>query len=84
LSANNFTAEKTPNNFLYFKNAADYSIFNIKSENFSTTPRSKQLNLNDSINAYVGKIEFPEHFKDLNYMVFTSNMKCLETEAYSL
>ena len=84
LSANNFIAEKTPNNFLYFKNAADYSIFNIKSENFSTTPRSKQLNLNDSINAYVGKIEFPEHFKDLNYMVFTSNMKCLETEAYSL
>jgi len=84
LSANNLVAGRTPKNFLYFKTAGDYSIFNATGNNFSTTPTTKQLNLNTRMNAYAGKIVFPEPFKDLNYMVFTSNMKCLETEAYNL
>ena len=48
------------------------------------TSTSKQVNLNEKMNAYTGKITFIEPFKDLNYMVFTSNVKNIETEAYNL
>ena len=36
------------------------------------------------MNAYSGKINFIEPFKDLNYMVFTSNNKVIEIESYDL
>lgn len=84
LSTNNFVAGRTPKNYLYFRDSDDYSIFNRHGDNYAVTPTSKQYNLVPSMNAYVGKIDFPEHFKDLNYMVFTSNVKNIETEAYSL
>ena len=48
------------------------------------TSTSKQVNLNEKMNAYTGKITFIEPFKDLNYMIFTSNVKNIETEAYNL
>lgn len=84
LTANNFVVDDSPNNFMYFKEPKDYEIFKDTGEFYAVTSQSKQTNLNTSMNAYSGKLVFPEKFKDLNYMVFTSNMKNVETEAYSL
>lgn len=39
--------------------------------------------MNNVINAYVGQIVFPEEFKDLNYMVFSSNTKGITTRTYN-
>lgn len=36
------------------------------------------------MNAYSGQIKFIEPFKDLNYMVFASNTKSIDTEAFNL
>ena len=49
-----------------------------------TVNGTKQVNLNTSINAYYGEIKFPEEFRDLNYMVFTSQEKNVEVEAQSV
>ena len=84
LSANNLVVKHRNRNFLYFQTDDDYKIFNQGGENYVVTSTSKQVNLNEKINAYTGKITFIEPFKDLNYMVFTSNVKNIETEAYNL
>lgn len=44
----------------------------------------QQVNLNAGMNAFSTKIRFIEPFKDLNYMVFTSGVKSVETEAYDI
>ena len=84
LSANNLVVKHRNRNFLYFQTDDDYKIFNQGGENYVVTSTSKQVNLNEKMNAYTGKITFIEPFKDLNYMVFTSNVKNIETEAYNL
>lgn len=84
LSANNLVVKHRNRNFLYFQTDDDYNIFNQGGENYVVTSTSKQVNLNEKMNAYTGKITFTEPFKDLNYMVFTSNVKNIETEAYNL
>lgn len=83
LSANNYKALKQNNNFIYFKDDEDYNIFNKGGEYYVNINGTKQVNLNKTINAYSSKIKFLEPFKDLNYMVFTSNVKNIETEAYN-
>lgn len=83
LSANNYKALKQNNNFMYFKDDEDYNIFNKGGEYYVNINGTKQVNLNKIINAYSSKIKFLEPFKDLNYMVFTSNVKNIETEAYN-
>lgn len=84
LSANNLVVKHRNRNFLYFQTDDDYKIFNQGGENYVVTSTSRQVNLNEKMNAYTGKITFIEPFKDLNYMVFTSNVKNIDTEAYNL
>lgn len=84
ISANNIVVPHRNKNYLYFKGKSDYSIFNQGSDNYAVTQTSKQVNLNTKMNAYSGTIRFIEPFKDLNYMVFTTNMKAIETEAYNI
>ena len=84
LSANNLVVPNANKNFMYFKDDKDYEIFNQGGENYVVTETTKQVNLNKQLNAYSGKISFIEPFKDLNYMVFTSGSKVIETEAYNM
>lgn len=84
ISANNLVVSHRNKNFMYFQTNDDYNIFNKGGEKYVVTPTSKQVNLNTEMNAYTGTIRFVEPFKDLNYMVFTSNVKNIETEAYNL
>lgn len=84
ISANNLIVPHRNNNYLYFKDDSDYAMFNKGGEGYVVTSSSKQVNLNSYMNAYTGTIKFPEPFRDLNYMVFTTNVKNIETEAYSL
>lgn len=75
ISANNLIVPHRNNNYLYFKDDSDYAIFNKGGEGYVVTPSSKQVNLNPHMNAYTGTIKFPEPFRDLNYMMFTTNVK---------
>lgn len=84
LCANNVAVSRRNNSFMYFKSGEDYNIFNRGGDGYAVTNTSKQLNLNTQMNAYAGKIRFIEPFKDLNYMVFTSNYKQVELEAYNI
>lgn len=84
ISANNLVVPNANKNFMYFKDDKDYEIFNQGGENYIVTETTKQVNLNKQLNAYSGKINFIEPFKDLNYMVFTSGSKVIETEAYNM
>lgn len=81
LSANNVDVLHRNKNYLYFKEDSDYGIFNQGGDAYTMTTTTKQINLNDKVNAYSGKIRFVEPFKDLNYMVFTSNFKQIEVDA---
>lgn len=45
---------------------------------------TKQVNLNTNVNAYFAEVKFPQEFRDLNYMVFTSNVKSIDTESFNL
>jgi len=45
---------------------------------------TKQVNLNTDVNAYYAEVKFPQEFKDLNYMVFTSNVKNVDIESFNL
>lgn len=84
LCANNVAVSRRNNSFMYFKSGEDYNIFNRGGDGYAVTNTSRQLNLNTQMNAYAGKIRFIEPFKDLNYMVFTSNYKQVELEAYNI
>lgn len=42
------------------------------------------MNLNAGMNAYYAEVKFPQEFKDLNYMAFTSNVKNVDVESYNL
>ena len=84
ISANNLEVYHRNQNFLYFKDNADFKLFSQSNGYHITTNGTKQVNLNTNINAYFGEIQFPEEFMDLNYMVFTSQEKNIETEAKSI
>lgn len=84
ISANNLVVPHRNKNYLYFKDDSDYAMFNKGGDGYVVTPSSKQVNLNPYMNAYTGTIKFPEPFRDLDYMVFTTNVKNVETEAHSL
>ena len=83
ISANNYQALHQNNNFMYFQDDEDYNIFAQGGEYYVNINGTKQVNLNKVINAYSSKIDFIEPFKDLNYMIFTSNVKNVETESYN-
>ena len=83
ISANNLKISPRNYNYLYFKNDSDFKIFNQGGEYYTNVNGMKQVNLNKDINAYSAQIKFIEPFKDLNYMVFTSGMKNIETEAFN-
>lgn len=83
LCANSLKVPHIENNYLYFKENGDYDIFNLSGEYYTVINNSKQVNLNDCVNAYSAKLDFVEPFKDTNYMVFTSNVKNIELEGYN-
>ena len=83
ISANNLKISPRNYNYLYFKNDSDFKIFNQGGEYYTNVNGMKQVNLNKNINAYSAQIKFIEPFKDLNYMIFTSGMKNIETEAFN-
>lgn len=84
ISANNLDVYHRNYNNLYFKDDADFQIFNQGEGYFVAVNKTKQVNLNLDLNAYYGEVKFPEPFKDLNYMVFTSNMKNVDVECYNM
>lgn len=84
LSANNLIASQANYNGLYFKNSDDLRIFAQGDDYYVIADKTKQVNLNTNVNSFYGQITFPEQFKDLNYMCFTSNLKTLESEAKSV
>ena len=84
IQANDLKIPQRNNNSIYFKNPSDMNMFNQGGQYYVAVNGMKQMNLNRYINAYSGKIKFIEPFKDLNYMVFTSNVKNIETEAFNI
>lgn len=84
LSANCLNPSRGDQNHFYFKDAEDYAIFNRKSDKHVVTGGTKQVNLNSELNAYHGEIKFPQEFKYLDYMVFASDVKSIESEAVDL
>lgn len=84
ISANCLKPSRNTQNQFYFKNLEDYNIFNQQNDDYVATNRVKQVNLNSSFDAYHGVIKFPQEFKDLNYMMFASDVKSVETEAKNL
>ena len=81
ISANNQRFFNRNTNNLYFKEPEDFAIFAQGGTDSVVTDDSKQVNLNRNLNAYVGNIQFPEPFKDTNYMIFTTNIKNVDIES---
>lgn len=84
VSANNLEVYHRNYNNLYFRDNADFGIFNNGAGHFAALNGMKQVNLNAGMNAYYAEVKFPQEFKDLNYMVFTSNVKNVDVESYNL
>lgn len=84
LSANNLRISNQYDNPLYFKYSDDYNIFSQGDDYYVFIDKTKQVNLNTNINTFYGQIKFPEEFKDLNYMCFSSSLKNVESEAKSV
>lgn len=84
ISANNLDVPYRNNNYLYFKTDEDMKMFNKGGIHFTNANGMRQVNLKAGVNAFSTKINFIEPFRDLDYMVFTSGVKNIETEAYDV
>lgn len=61
----------------YFNNTGDYQIFNYKNntdKSISVNETTIEYNRNDYVNVYHAEIKFPIPFKNLNYMVYNTDL----------
>lgn len=61
----------------YFNNTNDYNIFNYQNPSISSVSINEttiEYNRNDYVNVYHAEIKFPIPFKNLNYMVFNTEL----------
>lgn len=84
ISANDLDVLHKNNNYLYFKTDDDMHMFNRGGTHYTNANGMMQVNLNNEVNAFSTKLQFIEPFRDLDYMVFTSGIKNVETEAYDV
>lgn len=78
IKANNLTILDRNYNNLYFSekdNNGNFSEFNKIGDQNILVDNVYQQNLLKTMNVFYGEIIFPQPFKDLNYMIFNSNVK---------